>query len=275
MFAEAGYDSFPQTWNEFEAAAAKLDEMGTMAIAMDGGWSTLLMWTNLIGTSPEGKAFLTSGIKDPAAYLESQAVVESTERLKSWHTEGYVNADAFSGEFQNAAAAYLSGEAAAIANGPWMVRTQITSDAAIEGLYENTGYAPSPGWNEGERGVIVVTGAGWSSGHVVEDDGAEAVVAFLRFLSSPEEQLIQAQQTGARPAVEIDAGDMQASKLEPLGAQLAEQADELTYTYPHWRVHAPGTFLDAWQNLWPAYVKGGMQTEEFLERLGNDAAGKQ
>ena len=267
LLASVGYAEFPTTWLEFEDAAEKLESAGKIAIAMDGGWSTLLMWTNLIGTHPEGEEFLAGGIKNGDAYASNKAVIAATETLKRWHTEGYVNADAFSGEFQNAAAAYLGGEAAMVANGPWMVNTQIKTDAAIEGLYDKTGYAPAPGWQPQMQGLIVVTGAGWSSGYTGDDQKAEAIVAFLKFLSSPDEQLEQARETGARPAVAIDAAALQASNLEPLGATLAGQAETLPFTYPHWRVNAPAGFLDAWKNFWPAYVKGELDTGSFLQAL--------
>jgi len=271
LLGSVGYDMFPQTWEEFEDAAKKLQAAGHIAIAMDGAWSTLLMWSNLIGTHPQADSFLEKGIRYAGDYISNPAVVTATETLKRWQNAGYVNADSFSGDFQNAAAAYLSGEAAMVANGPWMVNTQIKTSVAIEGLYEMTGYAPSPGWKPDGRGAIVVTGAGWSSGHTADDEKTEAVLAFLKFLSSPEEQLQQARQTGARPAVQVDAKALSTSKLEPLGSRLAEQADSLAFTYPHWRVHAPGLFLEAWRNLWPAYVGGEMDTEDFLRRLANDA----
>ncbi|WP_309085887.1 extracellular solute-binding protein [Chelativorans sp.] len=274
MLASAGYSDFPETWEDFEAAAEKLKAAGHIAIALDGAWSTLLMWSNLIGTHPEANGFLQEGIRYADDYPLNPAVVTATETLKRWHNAGYVNADAFSGDFQNAAAAYLSGEAAMVANGPWMVNTQLRTNAAIEGLYERTGYAPSPGWEPGARGAIVVTGAGWSSGHTANDETAEAVLAFLKFLSSPEEQLEQARLTGARPAVKIEPEAIVASNLEPLGSTLAEQADSLAFTYPHWRVHAPGLFLEAWRNLWPAYVRGELNSETFLQRLANDAGAK-
>ncbi|MCJ9669938.1 MULTISPECIES: ABC transporter substrate-binding protein [unclassified Neorhizobium] len=274
LLASVGYSNFPETWEDFEDAAEKLRASGKIAIAMDGGWSTLLMWTNMIGTHPDGKAFLEVGIKTAEAYTANQAVVIATETLRRWHTKGYVNVDAFSGEFQNAASVYMSGEAAMIANGPWMVNTQIKTNAAAAGLYEETGYAPSPGWKEAMRGAAVVTGAGWSSGHTAHDTGAEAVLAFLEFLSSPNEQLVQARETGARPAVKVDREIMQSSNLEPLGAKLGELADTLPFTYPHWRVHAPGGFLEAWKNLWPAYAKGEMDTPTFLQRLANASSGK-
>jgi hypothetical protein len=38
-------------------------------------------------------------------------------------------------------------------------------------------------------------------------------------------------------------------------------------TYPHAFLAAPGGFQAAWMNLWPAYAKGDLSTEEFLDRL--------
>lgn len=234
----------------------------------------MLMWVNLIGTQPGGKEFLEEGVTQPG-YEKNAEVVQATERLRTWHEEGWVNSDAFSGDFQDAATAYLSGSAATVANGPWFVKTNLKTDAAPTDLYGQTGYTLSPGWSEGERGVVTVTGAGWASGTDPHDDkDSEAVIAFLQFVSSAEETIRQAEATGANPPVNVDPEEFKAADVEPLSVQIVEQAEEATYSYPHVRVHGPAGFGDAWKNLWPAYVKGELDTREFLSRLGTDAAGR-
>jgi hypothetical protein len=36
-------------------------------------------------------------------------------------------------------------------------------------------------------------------------------------------------------------------------------------------VHGPAGLDTSWKNLWPAYVKGDMDTDEFLQRLTDDS----
>jgi ABC-type glycerol-3-phosphate transport system substrate-binding protein len=269
LLASVGFDEFPVTWDDFEVMMAKLRDAGLIAFALDGDWATMLMWTNLIGTQPGGVEFLTEEIAAGGDWGDNDAVEAATERLRSWHTEGYINSDAFSGDFANAAAVYNSGQAAMIANGPWYVSTNLNTDAAIEGLYEATGYAPAPGWDDG-GGLIVVSGAGWVSA-ATGDDSLEAVAAFMKYVTSSEEVLLQAQATGANPAVKVETADLEAASLERLSSGLVAQSADVEITYPHVRVHGPAGFSNAWKNLWPAYVNGEMDTSTFLTRLSEEA----
>ncbi len=270
LLEAAGFEQFPTTWDEFEDLAVTLKGQGKFAVALDGDWATKLMWANLIGTQPGGAEFLGDSIADLEDWGDDPAVVRATERLRNWHLQGYVNADAFSGDFQNAAAPFLTEEAATVPNGPWFVKTNLTTDAA-PGLYEKTGYAPAPGWADGGQGTVVVSGAGWVSGTTDERE-LEAVDAFVRFMSSQDEVLAQAEATGANPPVRVDAAATDAADLEPLATGLIEQAADLEYAYPHARVHGPAGLDTSWKNLWPAYVKGDLDTDEFLQRLTADSA---
>lgn len=270
LFASVGYATFPATWAAFEQAAAKLKARGKTALAADGDWATMLMWVNLIGTQPGGKDFLT-GQLGSGDYSGNARAVKASETLRAWHTNGWVNSDAFSGDFQDAAAAYLSQSAGSVANGPWFVKTTLKSKTAPAHLYRDTGYTTAPGWTDGERGVIVVTGAGWVSGTQGDGDKAKAVTEFAKFISSPAESLKQAQATGANPPVKVKPSAVASAGLEPLSTDLAKAATTTRYTYPHVRVYGPSGFGNAWKNLWPAYVKGEIDTHEFLGRLGADA----
>jgi raffinose/stachyose/melibiose transport system substrate-binding protein len=270
VLRKAGVTQFPSTWAELSAGCAKVKAKGNTCLAMDGDWVTLLMWANLIGTQPGGPQFLSDGLAK-GGYAGNGAVVKATETLKSWHTDGFVNRDAFSGDYANAAAAYAGGKAAMVANGPWMVPTDIKSKNAVKGLYAETGYAPSPGWSSGQRGLVVVAGnGGWVSG-ARDDRKKEAVTAFMKFLTSPAEGLAQTLKTGAYPAVHVDLSGARAKALDPLAAGLVKQSTSLSMTYPHVYFSAPAAFGTAWKNLWPAYVQNKMSTSHFLDQLGKEA----
>jgi ABC-type glycerol-3-phosphate transport system substrate-binding protein len=266
LFAKAGIKTFPGTWAEFLADAKKLKASGVIPFAMDGDWVTQLMWANLIGTQPGGAKFLYSSIAR-GNYASNPVVVKATEFLKNLHTAGYVNQDSFSGDYPNAANPFLQGQAAMIANGPWMVQADIKGASASPGLYPKVGYAQSPGWKAGQRGVIVLAGnAGWASG-TTEADKRAAVIAFMKFTTSPAIQLKRTVETGAYWAVKLKLTPKQVKRLEPLTYRLVLNSDKATYHYPHAKYATVQPFSDAWKNYWPGYVQGSMSTKDFLDKL--------
>ncbi|HBK68585.1 MAG TPA: hypothetical protein DDZ91_08080, partial [Firmicutes bacterium] len=68
LFAKAGINSFPVTWDEFFAASDKLSKMGVAPLALmtgENSWTSALMLAHLIGTSgPEGLKWLQTSPKD-------------------------------------------------------------------------------------------------------------------------------------------------------------------------------------------------------------------
>jgi len=271
IFADAGVSEFPQTWDDVEVACRAIKAAGKSCFAMDGDWTTLLMWANLIGTQDDNGDFLVTGIRE-GDYASNPAVVRATEVLKQWHADGFANRDAFSGEYENASNTFVRGEAAMIANGPWMVPYDIRGRNALRGLYEQVGYEPSPGWTDDGRGAIVLAGeGGWASGAIDDADKREAVAAFAKFMGSHDEAYAGLQATGSFPATRLELTDAETAKVEPLALGLVEQSETVPNTYPHAYSAAPAGFNTAWKNLWPAYVQGKMDTQEFLQRLGDDA----
>jgi raffinose/stachyose/melibiose transport system substrate-binding protein len=258
LFERAGIASFPTTWAQLGAACRKLAATGVIPFAMDGDWVTQLMWANLIGTQPGGRAFLTEGIKN-GDYASNPAVVRATEALKQLHTSGCVNKDAFSGDYNRAAAPFLAGQAAMIANGPWMAADIKGADKKLD-----VGYAPSPG-----SGLIVIPGsAGWASG-AKDDAHREAVAAFMKFMTSDPQMLRKAEVTGSYWPTKEQPTAAQIKQLEPLSFNLLKQVDRVAYTYPHAKFATPQSFTTTWINDWPAYVQGDMSTEDFLGALSD------
>lgn len=270
LFAKAGLHGLPTTWAQFLTACKKLEQAGVIPFAMDGDWVTQLMWANLIGTQPGGEQFLLSGIKK-GNFASSPMVVKATKFLKKLHTAGYVNKDAFSGDYQNAANPFLQEQAAMIANGPWMVAADIKSAAAKKSLYSQLAYAPSPGWTKSGRGVIVLAGnAGVASGS--RDPAKQAaVIAFEKFSTSPAIQLRRTLKTGAYWAVKLKLGSSQVKQVEPVTFNLVKAADHVKYHYEHAKFATLQPFTDAWKNYWPAYVQGSISTEDFLTKLAKAA----
>jgi ABC-type glycerol-3-phosphate transport system substrate-binding protein len=270
IFRKAGIAAFPQTWAEFEADCAKIKAAGKTCFAMDGDWVTLLMWANLIGTQPGGVDFLDKGIKG-GDYSTSAVAVKATDTLRRWHEQGFINANAFSGEYQNAATAFVRGQAAMIANGPWMVNSDIKSKNATKGLYDEVGYDHSPGWTADARGVIVISAEGSYGSGAHDARKQEAVTAFMKLLTSHGQATKQIKIEGAWPAAKFAPTAAERKDIEPLAAALVKTSATVPLRYPHAFYNAPAPFESAWKNLWPAYAKSKMSTQEFLKKLARDA----
>jgi raffinose/stachyose/melibiose transport system substrate-binding protein len=256
LFKKAGVAAFPATWDEMLRACAKLKAAGAIPFAMDGDWVTQLMWSNLIGTKPGGVEFLRSGI-GKGDFASNPGVVQATEFLKGMHTSGCVNKDAFSGDYEHAAAPFLDGQAAMIANGPWMVPDIKAAKKKLD-----VGYASSPG-----NGLLVIPGSeGWASG-AKGDDKRAAVTAFMKFMTSNQEMLHKAEVTGSFWPTKLKPDAAQVKQLEPLAYDLLEKAGTVAYVYPHAKFATPEAFTRAWTNGWPAYVQGKMSTKDFLSSL--------
>ncbi len=273
LFKKAGIASFPKTWAQFETAVTKLKASGVIPFAMDGDWVTQLMWANLIGTQSGGSAFLTKTIRT-GSYSKNPIAVKATEFLKALHADGYVNSDAFTGDYNNAMTPFVTEKAAMIANGPWMATGDIKGKSAAKGLSARVGYAPSPGWSASGQGAIVLAGnAGWASGTTRDAAKQKAVVAFMKFTTTPKIQLQRTIKTGAFWPVKMKLTKAQAKQLPAVTYNLVQMSGKLKYAYPHAKYATPQSFSDAWKNDWPAYVQGGMTTQEFLAALGKATKG--
>ncbi len=269
LFREAGVAAFPTTWDELEATCDKIKGIGKSCLAFDGDWTTLLMWAHLIGTQEGGAEVLENDLAS-GDYASNSLLVTATEMLKAWHVAGYVNKDSLAAKYENASGAYVSGDAAMVANGPWMVPYDIKNKDAPKELYGETGYAPAPGFDAGQGIIVLSGGSGYASGAKDEDKQA-AVVEFMKFLTSRDEQVAFTLKTGSYPPTKVEFSAAETKQLEPLAIELAKEAEQVPNQYKEAHFVAPSGFADAWKNLWPAYVRGDLSTEEFLSRLGSDA----
>jgi raffinose/stachyose/melibiose transport system substrate-binding protein len=261
LFRKAGISTFPTTWSAFEQALARLKATGVIPVAMDGDWSTLLWWANYIGTQPGGADLLEAGLT-PAAFSKAP-VVRATEWVKRLHTSGYVNQDAFTGNFANAETPFLTDQAAILANGPWEVPYGIKGPNASTDLYSRVDYAPSPG-----SGIIVVPGQGWAIAAKTPAKRAAALL-YLRFITTRAQVWKRLLITASFPMIKMKFTAAQKAKLEPLTLRLVEKSTTLKHVYPAYFQATPAGFNTVWKNYWPAYVQGQLTTRDFLARLAD------
>lgn len=168
LFAQAGIEEFPETWEEFWECCARLKRAGITPLALhtEGtGWAPMLMATAFIGASEDGEQFLNQRL--PESYdgfgREMGAVIS--------RAFSYTATDVMNHDFDVAYEHFIKEEAAMLPNGYWMMN-QLDG-----GLAEKTGFAPFPG------NVLVVSPqmSGWAVVSGYPEEVRQGAVEFLRF----------------------------------------------------------------------------------------------
>lgn len=122
MWAEAGYDAFPSTWEEVEKASEYFNEQGitTVAFGNGGKWQANSDFLSTLGnryTGPDWFAGLIA--KDGAAFTDEKFVAALTEMQRLFNQTEIFNEDFNAVTNEDAREYYISGDAAAFIGGNW------------------------------------------------------------------------------------------------------------------------------------------------------------
>lgn len=148
MWKEAGYDAFPSTWEEVEAASEYFKEQGidTVAFGNGGKWQANSDFLSTLGNRYTGKDWFQSLIdKGGAAFTDESFVKALTETQRLFTETEIFNEDFNSVTNEDAREYYIAGEAAAFIGGNWdesyIAATLQESD---EEKFNNIGFAVLP-----------------------------------------------------------------------------------------------------------------------------------
>ncbi len=118
LLKSAGYMAIPDNWVDFLNCLKKLQEIGITPLSLHGGgeyWVPMLFASSYVYQTPEGRNFLET--KNPLTY-QTLPMEQMMQFLKQLYTYSYE--DALDIEYNDAEKRFYEGEAAIIANGPWM-----------------------------------------------------------------------------------------------------------------------------------------------------------
>lgn len=169
MWKDAGYDSFPATWDEVLAAKDKFsgDGVDTIAFGNSGKWQGNSCFMSTIGDMFTGKDWFQSIIDKGGAKFTDQEFVDALKFTQDAFKSGVFNADFNAISNEDAREYYISGEAAAFIGGNWdvsyIMATLLESD---EEKYNNIGFATFPSI-EGAKGDTNVQNIGLGYGMAI------------------------------------------------------------------------------------------------------------
>ena len=260
ILAEAGWDHFPATYDEFFQMCKDLKDAGYNAMgqmAGENGWSSML-WYSLIVEAIGGREAFETGLSDPA-------FVEAAEVLKEMYNytfDGAVSAGA--GDVNGH---WIARDTAVYLNGPWWIGNLYKEDNAVDGvlLADVCEVAENPVYEGGKgEGGLVTTVQAFLAAAKQDDPAKEAaVVKFLQYISEPERVSEWALSSGAMFFVKYEPSP----DTNAISQAVTEVANNAAFTV----LHVNGTFPTAFSTEWPAalsgLVLGEYDAQEFVDQL--------
>ena len=169
LFAQAGIEKFPETWEEFWDCCERLEARGITPLALhtEGtAWAPMLIATAELADSEEGAEFMKQLY--PESYQNKSGIhlAETLERLFQYTTEDAIHSD-FDVAYNN----FFSGKAAMIPNGYWMI------EQIPEGWENKVRFSPFPG----NKLISSPETFGWAVVSSYNEEVKEGAVEFLKF----------------------------------------------------------------------------------------------
>ncbi|SES11748.1 ABC transporter substrate-binding protein [Salipaludibacillus aurantiacus] len=262
LFAEAGIDEFPKTWDDFFEASEKLMDNGIIPIATGTGenaWSTQLMYSYIV-SSIAGADFWELDLDDEA-FLEGARVLEKLFE--------YSPSDAVGLPYSSYASYFVNENAAMIVNGPWMI-SQFYEQGGDE-FADKVGAGTMPAYDggEGEQGAVIAGVNFVLTGKQHTDPAKEEyAVAFMKYLTDPDNAKRLFLDSGAlmeAASFEINEDD----DADRISMDILSHLQEAPYEFKH-LINAKSTEV---ANEFPSAVSalalGEVTPEEFVEQLAN------
>lgn len=267
LFEKAGIAGPAKTWDEFFAQLDTLKAAGITPLSMDtadSAWVTSLWMGAMIATSGEaGQAFMARMMPDDYNTPEVIAALANIQKM----FQNYTTFDAVGGKYENAANAFLSGQTAMIANGPWMIGDFSDPTKAPEGFADKVGVAIYPegfAYDEPIQGYLVT--------RQKDPEVVKAAVEMVKYFTGVHAQTVALEKQGMLPAstqVEItqaakDNFPLLAQFVEALEGAVIRSATTQATMYPN--------LLDIMSAELPNLANGSMTPEQFAQALTDGAA---
>ena len=122
MWKDAGYDTFPTTWEDVEKASEYFNEQGitTVAFGNGGKWQANSDFLSTLGNRYTGPDWFLSLINKGGAAFTDEAFVKALTEMQHLFTETSIfNEDFNAVTNEDAREYYISGDAAAFIGGNW------------------------------------------------------------------------------------------------------------------------------------------------------------
>lgn len=245
LLKQAGYERFPDSWEELLECLQRLKDMGIVPLSLHGAgnyWVPMLFSTAYCSAQEEGRAFLREKFPDSYRNDSMRRMMEFMKLLYEYSYE-----DALEIEYADAEQRFFQGEAAIIANGPWM----------FMGLSEEE--KQKYGFTDFPEGILVGSWemTAWAAVNTYPEEVQRGAVEFLKFRTLKDSR-----------DVEADIGGIDASGEGGIMEMYQERAWNARDLVPNYQINWEQSVINEGMITYiPQYVNGQITLEEFLEKM--------
>jgi raffinose/stachyose/melibiose transport system substrate-binding protein len=268
LFAEAGIESTPQTWEEFLTAVQMLKDAGITPIAIGARekWPSHFWYVYMAiregGQDAFEAAYTRSGSFTDAPFIAAGERLLELAALEPFQT------DFMAMGYGQAAGLVGNGQAAMELMGQWAPGVQMGNSESGEGLPEGElGWFPFPMIEGGAGGATDVLGGG--DGFAVGVNAPDAAIDFLKFLTTPEvQERYVALGTGHVPTI----GEAEDAVTDPLLQAVMAARNEAGYYQLYYDQFLPPAVAQGVLDAVEALLVGTMTPEEAAQAIEDVAS---
>ncbi|MCF0133476.1 MAG: extracellular solute-binding protein [Blautia sp.] len=260
LFAQAGIETPPVTWDEMLADADKLMEAGIQPFAVGGAdqWPAT-RWLNAYVMRKGGVDFMDKAYAGEVKYTDD-VLVEAAAAFQDMVNKGYFGEGATTVDYNTAANMIMAGEAAMLYNGSWYVG-QLNSDTNPAGA-DGVGFFNIP---EVEGGVGTITEYSMNCGTILamaQDKYDEVSDGWLSYFVTHVGEYAMTEQGSFRGyAVEMPEDASAYTKL------IAEELTKVTGSSTWFEAAMDSELSQIAQENVQSLMNGEMSPEQYAESL--------
>lgn len=259
LFAQAGIDKFPETWDEFFEACEKLQAIGIAPLSLmtvGDAFLTMNLFTYIIGSA---------GGMDALAVGES---INTPEMVKAATTLrkmfNYTTSDALGADYNIAENHFLLEQSAIIVNGPWL------TGRLDEKMSTKIGLAGGPTYGDAvAKPGFIVTDAytPWAGAKHDDSRKEEAVAEFMKFLTNEESSKQFALHGGVSLSAKLNLNEEEKEIVGALMSEFTQSVSEAPESLVQLsRVIKPAAASEL-SGLLEALILDQITPEQFAEQL--------
>ena len=250
-------------WDEFLAA------LGDNKIAMmtgENAWTTVLVFSSLIAAEEGGAELLRTHTVDKIYDFNQPCIVNAVTKLQSI-LQNNAASNTVGAVYADAANAFMSKQAAVIANGSWMV-----GDFAENGGKWSNGFDGATVHGAVLPGNVALAntdGFGWWIPATATAEEQEVAKAFIAFMMTQEElEAYMLAEGGVAPNMTVSEAYKASAEANPLMYEYVNAVNADTIICPSFGDCVPSSVGDTeFGTLLPNLINGSMTPEQFCQEL--------
>jgi arabinogalactan oligomer/maltooligosaccharide transport system substrate-binding protein len=249
IFAKAGIDSAPTTWDEVEQDAKLIKQKA----GVDGIYLNAAGYFMLPFMYGEGGDLVDTDAKK--IVVNSDANVKGISIAQDMVKSGVATKPDASDSYGTMMTLFKSGKVGMIINGPWEV-ANISSDPHFGG-FDNLGIAPVPAGSAGQGAPV--GGHNYVIYSGMDQSKADAAIAFVKFMSSADSEAFVADKLGLLPG-NADAYDQLTDN-----AKVSAWKDALAVAKPRPWIPEGGLFFGPLDEMATKVMVQGVDPQKALD----------